>query len=84
MDLVRSLQPWEILLISCNNIKVYNSLANTSEGLILCPPSDVYVRGFFAPFLTLIKLCYTKALEWSSLVTGPQAKSSSSEIMNPT
>ena len=32
---------------------------------------------------TLTKLCYTKALEWSSLVPGPKAKSSS-EIMNPT
>ena len=33
--------------------------------------------------LTLVKLCYTKALEWSSLVPGPEAKSSSSEITNP-
>ena len=32
---------------------------------------------------TLIKLCCTKALEWSSLVPGPKAKSSS-EIVNPT
>ena len=29
------------------------------------------------------KLCYTKALEWSRLVPGPEAKSSS-EIRNPT
>ena len=35
-------------------------------------------------FLTLIKLCCTKALEWSSLVSGPKAKSSSSEITYPT
>ena len=35
------------------------------------------------PFFTLIKLCYTKALERSSLVPGRKAKSSS-EIMNPT
>ena len=34
--------------------------------------------------VTLIKLCYTKALAWSSLVPVPKAKSSSSEIMNPT
>ena len=33
--------------------------------------------------LTLIKPCYTKALEWSSLIPGPEAKSSS-EILNPT
>ena len=30
--------------------------------------------------LTLIKLCYTKALEWSSLIPGPEAKSL--EILN--
>ena len=32
---------------------------------------------FSVPFLTLIKLCYTKALEWSSLVPGSKGKSSS-------
>ena len=36
----------------------------------------------FVPFYTLIKLCYTKALEWSSLVPGPAVKSS--EITNRT
>ena len=41
-------------------------------------------EAFSVPFLTLIKLCYTKALEWSSLVPDPEAKSSSSEITNPT
>ena len=39
--------------------------------------------AFSVPSLTLRKLCYTKALEWSSLVRGPKAKSSS-EIVNPT
>ena len=34
-------------------------------------------------FVTLIKLCYTKALKWSSLVPGPEAKSSL-EITNLT
>ena len=38
-------------------------------------------EAFSVPFLTLIKLCYTKALEWSRLVPGPEAKSSS-EITN--
>ena len=37
---------------------------------------------FCVPFYTLIKLCYTKALKWSSLVPGPKAKSL--EITNPT
>ena len=40
-------------------------------------------EAFSVSFHTLIKLCYTKALEWSSLVAGPKAKSSS-EITNPT
>ena len=29
---------------------------------------------FSVPFYTLIKLCFTKALEWSSLVPGPEDK----------
>ena len=41
------------------------------------------IRSFLCPFYTLIKLCYTKALEWSSLVPGSEVKSSS-EIMNLT
>ena len=41
-----------------------------------------YVKA--VPFYTLIKLCYAKTLEWSSLVRGPEAKFSSLEIMNPT
>ena len=38
---------------------------------------------FYVPFHTLIKPCYTKVLEWSSLVPGPEAKYSS-EITKPT
>ena len=41
-------------------------------------------EAFSVPFYALIKPCYTKALEWSSLVPGPKAKSSSLEIRNPT
>ena len=37
-------------------------------------------EAFSVPFYTLIKLCYTKALEWSRLVHGSEVKSSSSEI----
>ena len=59
-------------------------LAKTSKGGTLHPPSDVCVRSFLCPFFTLIKLCYTKTLEWSTLVPGPKAKSSYSEITNPT
>ena len=55
-----------------------------SSGDTLCPPSDVYIRSFLCPFFSLIKLCYTKALKWSSLVPGPEVKSSSSGITSPT
>ena len=41
-------------------------------------------KPFSVPFHTLTKLCCTKALEWSSLVPGPEVKSSSSETTNPT
>ena len=85
VGLVRSLQPWDILLINCNNQfkKVYNSLANTSKGGTTRPPSDVYARSFLSPFSYFNKTLHTKALEWSNLVPGPEAKSSS-EIKSPT
>ena len=42
------------------------------------------VSNFLFPFFTFVNLCYTKALEGSSsLVPGPEAKSSS-ETMNLT
>ena len=41
---------------------MYNSIANTGEGALFLAPSDVYVRSFFYPFYTFIKLYYTKAL----------------------
>ena len=63
VGLVRSLQPPDIILIHCNLLKVYNSIANTSVGGTLSAPSDVYVRSFLCPFYTLInKLYFTKAL----------------------
>ena len=71
---------FDLLLIT--NWKAYSSLAKTSEWGSLCPPSDVYVRSFLCPFFALIKLCYTRVLEWSSLAPGP--KVNSSEIMNLT
>ena len=56
---MRSLQPWDILLIYCNNqLKKYViPFPKTSEGGILCPPTDVYVRSFLS-FFTLIKLLH--------------------------
>ena len=40
-------------------------------------------EAFSVPFFTSVKLCYTKALEWSSLVPNPEAKSSL-EVTNST
>ena len=61
------------------NIK---QLAETSTGSFSIPLL-VSVRALSVPCHILIKLCYTEALEWLSLVPGPKAKSSS-EIMNLT
>ena len=41
-------------------------------------------EAFSVPVHTLLKLCDTKALEWLSLVPGPETKSSSSEIKSLT
>ena len=72
VGLVRSLQPPDILLIHCNNeLKVYNSIANTSEGVLFLPSSDVYVRSFHYLFYTLIKLCYSKTLSDQALSLAP-------------
>ena len=70
VGLVKFLQPWDILLIYCNYwLKKYIApLFRLARGHSP-PPSDVYVRNF-CPFFTLIKLCYTNALEPSTLVPG--------------
>ena len=59
VDLVRSLQPPDILLI---HWRVFNSSANISKRVLFLPPSDAYVRSFLYLLYTLIKLYYTKAL----------------------
>ena len=59
VGLMRYLQPPDILLIYW---RVYNSIVNTSKGVLFLPPSDVYVRSFLCLLYTLIKLYYTKAL----------------------
>ena len=64
VDLVRSLQPPDILLI---HWRVYNSTANTSKGVLFLPPFDVYVRSFLYLLYTLIKVYYTKALSDQAL-----------------
>ena len=64
-------------------VKLYKALVRLVSGGILCPLPMSMSEDFFVSFLTWISLCYTKPLEWSSLVPGPEAKSSS-EIMNLT
>ena len=59
VGLVRSLKPPDILWI---HWRVYNSIADTSKGVLFLPPSDVYVRSFLYLLYTLIKLYYTKGL----------------------
>ena len=80
--LVRLLQPWDSLLIYCNSqLKKYIApLLRLTRGALSILLLMSMSEAFSALFCTLIKLCYTKALEWSSLVAGPEAKSSSSEI----
>ena len=51
---------------------------NWTERLVSGSPSAPLLmsmsEAFSVPFRTLIKLWYTQALEWSSLVSGPEAK----------
>ena len=51
VGLVRSLQPPDILWI---HWRVYNSIAKTSKGDTLLPPSDACVRSFLYLLYTLI------------------------------
>ena len=52
------------------------------RGAFCCPLLMFMSEGFSVPFLTLIILCYERALEGSSLVLGSEVKSSSSETLN--
>ena len=63
--------------------KVYKAWIRLARGTFSAPLLRSMSEAFSVPFVTLIKLCYKKALEGSSLVPGPEAKSSS-EITNPT
>ena len=56
---MRSLQPPDILWI---HWRFYNSISNTSKGVLFLPPSVAYVRSLLYLLCTLIKLYYTKAL----------------------
>ena len=86
VGLVRPLQPWVILSIYCNYefkkciapfLRLVREAFSVPLLMSVSEASSVH-------FHTVIKLCCTIALEWSSLVPGPKVKSSSSEITNPT
>ena len=61
-------------------IKMHTALLRLESGVFSIPFWCLCQKLSQKPFHTLIKLCYTKALEWSSLLPGPEAKSSSLEI----
>ena len=73
-----------LFLVYCNNQfkKYVTPLLTLARGALSVLLLMSISEAFSVPFYTLIKLCYIKTLEWSSLVPGPEAKSSSSEIMN--
>ena len=74
---------WCPLATYNNQLKKYiTPLLRLARGALSVPLLMSMSEAFSDPFLTLIKLCYTKALEWSSLVPSPEAKSPS-EIINP-
>ena len=59
VGLVRSLKFPDFLWI---HWRVYDSIANTSKGVLFLPPSDVYVRSFLYLLYTLLELYYIKSL----------------------
>ena len=63
-------------------IKVNKALLRLARGALSVPLLMSMSEALPVPFHTLIKLCDTKPLEWSSLIPGLEAKSS--EIMNLT
>ena len=68
VGLVRSLQPPDILWIYW---RVYNSIANTSKGVLFLPPSHAYVRSFLYLLYTLKKTFLHKSSKQSNLISGP-------------
>ena len=70
--------------LNCNNqLKKYIApLLRLVGGALSIPLLMSMSEAFSVPFYNSIKFCYTKSLEWLSLFPGPEAKFSSSEIMN--
>ena len=59
-----------------SQVKVYMASVILTRGALLVPLLMSVAETFSVFVYILIKLCYTKALEGSSLVPGPKAKSS--------
>ena len=81
----QSFSAWGSYLINSflTDIKQFAKTSGVSREEALSVPLLMSMsEAFSVPFYTLIKLCYTKAFEWSRLVPGPKAKSS--EVTNPT
>ena len=86
VGLVTFSQTWDILMIYCNDsFKKYITPLLSLVRVALSVPFLMSVsEAFPVPFLTLTRLCYTNALEWSSLVPGSETKAFSLEITNAT
>ena len=57
-------------------VKVHKALIRLARGALSVSLLMSMTEALSVFIYTLIKLCYTKALEGSSLVPGPEAKSS--------
>ena len=85
VGLVRSLQPWEILLIYCNKqFKKYIAPFLRLASGALSAPFWCLCQELSLSLFTVVKFLPHKSPEWSSLVSDLEAKSSSSDIMNLT
>ena len=57
-------------------VKAYKALIRLARRALSGPLLMSVSETFSVPFLILIKLCCMKALQWSTMVPGPEAKSS--------
>ena len=76
VGLVKILKPWDILLIYCNYWfnKYIAPLLRLARGA-LSTPFWCLRQKLLCLFFTLIKFCYTNALQRSTLVPGPWSQS---------
>ena len=84
VDLVKFPQPWNILLIYCDNYfkKYIATLLKTKKWGTLHPLLISMSEAFSIHFHYIKKLLPQKSLDWSSLISGSKGKSSSLKIRN--